>query len=629
MNQLITLNRIKAEIYNATKHGNITTLKVLLNDTSIKDISDHLNEFYEDVHAKCTPLMAASHYGHYEIIKFLVSNYSPNLEIEGTIQLDNQTFEGVTALWCATSAGHIDIVKILVEHGADVNHRTKNGSTPLRTACYDGHFAIVKYLVEHGADVHTTNVHGHTCLMLTAYKGHLDVLNYLYLSGCDIDAKWNCGSTALHDAAEEGHLVIVQTLLNYGAKIVKNSDQMTPIMLAAKHQQTCIIEYFTNDTKWCSQLERIESLELLGASMTDISKAYPYIYRGMQLRYFDTINPMLKHVLPPRPVFDNRTECQTLEELEQIRFNQNAMLTELLLILERILGVSNAYVLDAIRYRGAAYADSGQYDRCSALWLHALAHRGISRIDERKRELFIFTQLFCEMIYLNVNIRLEIIKQVFKYTIEELERNTTTLIQHNCQSNMDKNMYTALYLIVILTKILKENDKQVYHFISRLNRLRLSTTNGLTLLHLCVSNDITVDEFIKKKMDKFIPCASATRLLIQCGADVNMFDHERNTPLHIIAGYKKVNTDEDLQTLQTVMNLLINNGAHSDTVNIYGKTPLMCAITTQAEILLKTHRKISLKCICSTAVKALKINYYDSLPRTLYEFIEIHGTPIQ
>lgn len=64
---------------------------------------------------------------------------------------DGETIEGAPPLWCAAAAGYIDIVKLLVSHGAKVNSTTKTNSTPLRAACFDGHLEIVKYLVAHGA----------------------------------------------------------------------------------------------------------------------------------------------------------------------------------------------------------------------------------------------------------------------------------------------------------------------------------------------------------------------------------------------------------------------------------------------------------------------------------------------
>lgn len=68
-----------------------------------------------------------------------------------SVIFDGETIEGAPPLWCAAAAGHVDIVKLLVSHGAKVNSTTRTNSTPLRAACFDGHLEIVKYLVMNGA----------------------------------------------------------------------------------------------------------------------------------------------------------------------------------------------------------------------------------------------------------------------------------------------------------------------------------------------------------------------------------------------------------------------------------------------------------------------------------------------
>lgn len=122
-------------------------------------------------------------------------------------------------MWCASAAGHVNIVKLLVRHGADVNSTTKTNSTPLRAACFDGHFEIVKYLVGHGADIEVANRHGHTCLMIACYKGHYRIAQYLLSLRADVNRRSVKGNTALHDCAESGSLEILQLLLEHGAII--------------------------------------------------------------------------------------------------------------------------------------------------------------------------------------------------------------------------------------------------------------------------------------------------------------------------------------------------------------------------------------------------------------------------
>lgn len=66
---------------------------------------------------------------------------------------------------------HFDIVKLLIERGANVNYYTESTSTPLRAACYIGKIDIVKFLINHGANVNTVNESNSTCLMIASQRG--------------------------------------------------------------------------------------------------------------------------------------------------------------------------------------------------------------------------------------------------------------------------------------------------------------------------------------------------------------------------------------------------------------------------------------------------------------------------
>ena len=56
--------------------------------------------------------------------------------------------------------GHTDIVKVLIEKGADVNH--KDGWTALMRAAYNGHHEMCAMLIEKGADVNHQDEEGNT-----------------------------------------------------------------------------------------------------------------------------------------------------------------------------------------------------------------------------------------------------------------------------------------------------------------------------------------------------------------------------------------------------------------------------------------------------------------------------------
>ena len=92
--------------------------------------------------------------GHKEVVEYLVERCRADVEQAGSVTFDGETIEGAPPLWCAAAAGHTQIVKLLVERGANVNSTTKTNSTPLRAACFDGHFEIVQFLVERGAGIY-------------------------------------------------------------------------------------------------------------------------------------------------------------------------------------------------------------------------------------------------------------------------------------------------------------------------------------------------------------------------------------------------------------------------------------------------------------------------------------------
>lgn len=70
------------------------------------------------------------------------------------------TAEGSPILVAATALGHVEIVKCLLEAGADIESRDKFGSTSLFIAAMFGHEEIAKVLLDHKADVFTDNYQG-------------------------------------------------------------------------------------------------------------------------------------------------------------------------------------------------------------------------------------------------------------------------------------------------------------------------------------------------------------------------------------------------------------------------------------------------------------------------------------
>ena len=73
-----------------------------------------LNHCHEKGDEEITSLIAAAKNGHDDVVD-LLADYGADLEQTGTVNTNNQVIECATALWCASNAGHLGVVKLLVE----------------------------------------------------------------------------------------------------------------------------------------------------------------------------------------------------------------------------------------------------------------------------------------------------------------------------------------------------------------------------------------------------------------------------------------------------------------------------------------------------------------------------------
>lgn len=118
------------------------------------------------------PLHLAAEAGHVETVAllFFTEGQSANPDYRNLL--------GSTALHRATSYSHADVVRELLEHGADVNATNKVGSTALHIAATCGNTTVAKILLEHGAYSHlnTANKVGMTPLDCARKNSMKDLL---------------------------------------------------------------------------------------------------------------------------------------------------------------------------------------------------------------------------------------------------------------------------------------------------------------------------------------------------------------------------------------------------------------------------------------------------------------------
>jgi hypothetical protein len=138
------------------------------------------------------------------------------------------------ALTESIEKNRINIVKELLEMGADPNVAYPDGTIPLIHATRKNSLGMVQLLLNKGAQVNKVNEVGSTALIDAANNGYQKIVAALLAKGADINMKTNSGWTALLGAVSKGNFEIVKLLLDNGADPnAVNNDGNSPLSAAA------------------------------------------------------------------------------------------------------------------------------------------------------------------------------------------------------------------------------------------------------------------------------------------------------------------------------------------------------------------------------------------------------------
>ena len=596
----LSVSKCVTKVYQAARDGSsyLDDLSIRLKTTEQRKTA--LETKTKDGSHFVTPLIIAAHNGHLNSVKILLS-YKADIEARGTLKIGDEVSEGCTPLWGAAAADHLDVVKLLLEQNADVDSKTSTGSTPLRVAAHEGHLDIVRCLVESGADVNARNDCKEESTPLVTYyhglfsgNGMLSVIDNYRIQQCKV------GRTALHDAVERGHLKIVSELLALGASQLPNGLGLTPLLYACDECSIELVEHIINRPE-CTKEQRIDALELLGATIAnnecrDTEKAFSYMKRGMEMRYEDPAHPLLKKKMEPVEVYQNRKESETLEELALLEGNDHAIGMEGLIIRERILGPDNLATLPNIVDRALFLAESQKYELFIGLFLRGLEKTMNINVVTITTEflaslIFIFGGMVQESILLSPNY----IEDTFEKLVAPSGKRTEKLKSKNSQE--EQTLYCALCLLMIHTKV-KGQNANMTDFLQRFLRLNPRTNDGNTLLHLAAWHEtpifLNADQEAEDTLQSVckLPCVETMKLILHAGCDVNAFNSEGNTPLHLAVTFKPADPEE-VVILSEMLLLLLDIGADPKLANKNGQTPLHSCETDEARRILSEKRGLS------------------------------------
>ncbi|CAF1573840.1 unnamed protein product [Rotaria magnacalcarata] len=629
------ISKILGEFYQLVRHGRLTEIEAYLHKKpDAYDMFLVTGVLHDE---SFSLLMLAALNGHDGVVRLIINRTltnKENIEQEGCVRdMRGYLTKNVTALWCALDRRHFHVARTLIDlGGADINHGPR--FSLLINAIMRRRFDIVYYLVENGyADVNRSVTNDNcniSSLFLCAISGLTEIAAYLIARGANIDYQTPTSHlTPLFAAGRYGHFAIVRLLVSKGASSnVKTSSGITPLMIAAKHDHLNTVEFLL---RYHHDETTFDDLELTASSfvLTNDDDLRHRAEKMVNLLRISLRARILfnrpKIVSQAIPAYDNQRECQSESELDQIAYDNDRLYVEALLIRERILlPRKDAKLFQPLLEHAIVLAERVKFDLCLNLLIHTFY---LYQQMEICTGLHRFVWMFCRMLNANIPINPTRFLEVCRLVFEPSQQNTN-----------EANIVNTVCLLAIAAKVLEQTTlcnqdrHSIIQWIRELTREQRRTEKEQTLLHLTVDIqtywNIDYRAVDVRRALKF-PNLAATRLLVCYGMrwiNLDAVDQvQRNTPLHNISQSWMY---DDRNDKKSIIELLINAGAHIDFVNANGYTPIDVATDDETRTLLRSKQILPrLKCLCARAISHERIAFDDLWPMStpMNTFLRLHG----
>uniref|UniRef100_A0A672NKS7 Histone-lysine N-methyltransferase EHMT2-like n=1 Tax=Sinocyclocheilus grahami TaxID=75366 RepID=A0A672NKS7_SINGR len=172
-----------------------------------------------------TPLLEAIVNNHVEVVKYLIQSGACVYHAEE---------DGSTGLHHAAKLGNLEVVMLLLSTGqVDINAQDSGGWTPIIWAAEHRHIDVIRALLNRGANVTLQDKEMNVCLHWASFSGSAEIAELILNAGCPLSSVNLHGDTPLHIAAREGYIDCVTLFLSRGADIdIMNKEGDTPLSLA-------------------------------------------------------------------------------------------------------------------------------------------------------------------------------------------------------------------------------------------------------------------------------------------------------------------------------------------------------------------------------------------------------------
>lgn len=207
-----------AEIHRAVESGDVALVTELL-DANPRLVDAQDENQYQDL-----PLHIAAATGNLEIARLLLSHGA---------EVDSHDSDRSTPLHVAAVRRQPEMVALLLAKGADPVFQDNNGAWSLTFAASSRDSLSVHYLIEAGAPLDLVTANGMTLLHYAARTNMMELFERALAAGVDPDARTATGETVLHAAVQGGQIPLIEQLIAAGADAdVANEWGASPLTLA-------------------------------------------------------------------------------------------------------------------------------------------------------------------------------------------------------------------------------------------------------------------------------------------------------------------------------------------------------------------------------------------------------------
>ena len=361
--------------------------------------------------------------------------------------IDHVDPTGRTPLWHACLKGDLMFVQQLVQ----VYHAHVNRCGVLIVAAQNGHEQIVKFLLENRCDPNRhANNYNERALHAASRRNHLEIVRALLQHGADPTLLDDHRRTALDYAIHKKHLDIAKLLITYhGDRFFMTQDGFTPLMLAARCNNTPIVNIFSKilpEQQFLDELSLVACNYIIHGIAGKRDEAYCYFERALSRS-----TPVCNHT--PCEAYEFGRECQTLDELAQIRNNDDALRMHALLVSERLLLKSHdiGHFLRLIIKQSNIYKWNGLLVRSLQMRIHA--YHLILRTERdqhphdpllHKKYLTTMVDNLLQIVQTEDNAPIELLAIVWRWIFDRNDNSLT--------SNLFKLLFIAIYVSISLIK---------------------------------------------------------------------------------------------------------------------------------------------------------------------------------